>query len=214
MYMKNINWLNVIWQSIKAFGPAIIAWALAVYTSHRNSSKEWDKMLTQLELTKDNNIQVQNKAYKLQFCLGQLEQLAQMYEEEISRINIVVNTVQRFLGLDKHNHDRNIMVIKTAQEAMIQLHMIMMHNGSLVSVIEAISSNHKEFDKLQDKLKSESKEAEATLHFLNTELSNKIPAQKFLEQYNEITLVAFNKTLAETHVYLMQQISELFKEMG
>lgn len=214
MYMKNINLLNVIWQSIKAFGPAIIAWALAVYTSHRNSSKEWDKMLTQLKLTKDNNIQVQNKAYKLQFCLGQLEQLAQMYEEEISRINIVVNTVNRFLGLDKQNHDRNIMVIKTAQEAMIQLHMIMMHNGSLVSVIEAISSNHKEFDKLQDKLKSESKEAEATLHFLNTELSNKIPAQKFLEQYNEITLVAFNKTLVKTHVYLMQQISELFKEMG
>ena len=89
-----------------------------------------------------------------------------------------------------------------------------MHNGSLVSVIQAISSNHKEFDKLQDKLKSESKKAEATLHFLNTELSNKIPAQKFLEQYNESTLVAFNKTLAKTHVYLMQQIRELFKEMG
>lgn len=210
MYM---NWKNIIWETVKTFGPAIVAWLLAVYSSHRNASKEWEKMMTQLELTKENNAQVQNKAYKLQFCLKQLEELTQMYEEEISRLNIVINTVHSFAGLVKTQSDNNVMVMKTAQDALAQLHVIMMHNGSLVSVINAISNEHKEFDKLQSMMKEESAEAEATLHFLNVGLEKEMTVQQFLGRYNELTLVVFNEILVKTHVYLMRQINRLFKEM-
>ena len=211
MYM---NWKNIVWETVKTFGPAIVAWLLAVCSSHRNASKEWEKMMTQLELTKENNAQVQNKAYKLQFCLKQLEELTQMYEEEISRLSIVINTVHSFVGLVKSQSDNNVMVMKTAQEALAQLHFIMMHNGSLVSVINAISDEHKEFDKLQSIMKEESAEAEATLHFLNVGLKKEMTEQQFLERYNEFTLVTFNETLVKTHVYLMRQINRLFKEMN
>ncbi len=210
MYM---NWKNIIWETVKTFGPSVVAWLLAVYSSHRNASKEWAKMMTQLELTKENNVQVQNKAYKLQFCLKQLEELTQMYEEEISRLNIVINTVHSFAGLVKTQSDNNVMVMKTAQDALAQLHVIMMHNGSLVSVINAISNEHKEFDKLQSMMKEESTEAEATLHFLNVGLEKEMTVQQFLGRYNELTLVVFNETLVKTHVYLMRQINRLFKEM-
>lgn len=71
MYMKEI-----IWETVKSFGPAFLAWLLAVWTSNRKANKDWEKVLKQLALTKQNNAEVQNKAYKLQFCLKQLEQLA------------------------------------------------------------------------------------------------------------------------------------------
>lgn len=208
MYMKEI-----IWETVKSFGPAFLAWLLAVWTSNRKANKDWEKVLKQLALTKQNNAEVQNKAYKLQFCLKQLEQLAQMYEEEISRLNIVINTVHSFIGLNKSHIDKNVMVMQTAQVALMQPHTVIMHNGNLVSVINAVSDDHTEFDKLQTRLKKTSPKAEEVLHFLNVGLTNRMTSQKFFTQYNEMAILDFSEMLTKMHKYLMDQINELFKEM-
>ena len=38
--------------------------------------------------------------------------------------------------------------------------------------------------------------------------------QKFFTQYNEMAILDFSEMLTKMHKYLMDQINELFKEMG
>lgn len=39
-------------------------------------------------------------------------------------------------------------------------------------------------------------------------------SQKFFTQYNEMAILDFSEMLTKMHKYLMDQINELFKEMG
>lgn len=39
-------------------------------------------------------------------------------------------------------------------------------------------------------------------------------SQKFFTQYNEMAILDFSEMLTNMHKYLMDQINELFKEMG
>lgn len=35
-----MDWKEILWETTKAFGPAIVAWFLAVWTSKRNSKND------------------------------------------------------------------------------------------------------------------------------------------------------------------------------
>ncbi|WP_436664615.1 hypothetical protein [Lactiplantibacillus plantarum] len=38
-----MNWQEIFWEAFKSFGPAIIAWILAVWTSNKTNKKEQRK---------------------------------------------------------------------------------------------------------------------------------------------------------------------------
>lgn len=122
-----MNWGEITWETIKSFGPAIIAWFLAVWTAKRNSKSEKEKMLEQLEITKQKNIEAQNQSYKLQFCLSELEKKDYLFEELISKLNIVGETTARFRN--PMTNGRNVEVISTANSALNQLHLVMGYNA-------------------------------------------------------------------------------------
>ena len=90
MYMNKVNWLNLFWEFFKTLVPSIVAWYLAVRTSNKKSEKDKKEAREQLRVAKDYNAEVQNKAYKLQFCLRELENREQLYEKALSDTNVVI----------------------------------------------------------------------------------------------------------------------------
>ena len=50
--------------------------------------------------------------------------------------------------------------------------------------------------------------------YMNVGLTNRMTSQKFFTQYNEMAILDFSEMLTKMHKYLMDQINELFKEMG
>ncbi len=209
--MNHINWGKIFWEAFKAFGPAFIAWWLAVLTSKRNSKEERHKILEQLDITKKNNIEAQNKSFKLQFCLSELQKKDEIYEELISDINVVIQSVERFRN--PRLNEENIAVMTSANEALKQLHETMFNAGSLTSLIKATKSNYKEYESIFNKLTDQGKEVEKELHFLVTGIRNRISSQTFDSNYNPNVFLQFEEELMQMQSFIMKIIMELFAEM-
>lgn len=207
----DVNWGSVVWEFTKTFGPAFLAWLLAVWTAKRNASKDWEKVLKQLELTKQNNAEVQNHAYKLQFCLTELEKKDRLYEELISEINIVIQSTHRFRS--PHLDEQNVMVISSANIALNQLHIVMFNTGSLFSLIKASKADYGEFSQLFEELERQGENVERVLHFLITGMQHQISVEKFDKNYDPQILNSFNESLMKMQRFIMDTIMDLFKEM-
>lgn len=207
-----MNWGEITWETIKSFGPAIIAWFLAVWTAKRNSKSEKEKMLEQLEITKQKNIEAQNQSYKLQFCLSELEKKDYLFEELISKLNIVGETTARFRN--PMTNGRNVEVISTANSALNQLHLVMFNTGTLSSIVKATNADFNKYQRLLKNLQSQGTAVEATLYFLCVGLEHKISKQEFDSKYNSKILIDFIKGLIDMQEFLMDTINSLFEEMG
>lgn len=203
---------EIIWETIKAFGPAFLAWLLAVWNSKRNARQEWNKILKQLDLTKQNNAEVQNHAYKLQFCLTELEKKDRLYEELISEINIVVQSVHRFR--EPKLNELNTMVITSANIALHQLHIVMFNTGNLSSLIRASEVNYDEFSQIFEELQAQGTNVEKILHFLITGINHQISEKEFDRNYDQKVLISFNKSVMKMQEFIMRTIFKLFDEMG
>ncbi|MBD7894565.1 hypothetical protein H9564_02310 [Limosilactobacillus sp. Sa3CUN2] len=202
---------EMLWEGLKAFGPAFIAWGLAVLTAKKNANSEREKILEQLEKTKENNIEAQNKSYKLQFCLSELEKKDRLYEELISDINIVIESVYRFRTPSLN--EENIMVITSANSALEQLHTVMFNAGTLMSLVKATKSDLKEYQSIMNSLQENGTEVERTLHFLITGINQPISSEKFDANYNQQVLIQFEKDLIGIQQFIMKIIMNLFREM-
>lgn len=209
--MSNLNWELIFWESLKAFGPAFVAWGLAVWTSKRSAEDDRQKILEQLEKAKENNIEAQNKSYKLQFCLSELEKKDRLYEELISDINIVIRSVHRFRTPSLN--EENIVVITAANKALEQLHIVMFNAGGLISLVKATKSDLKEYELIMVLLKQRGTEVERILHFLGTGIRNPISAEEFDANYNRQILDEFEKGLIKMQQFIMKIIMNLFSEM-
>lgn len=209
--MNKLNWLNILWESLKSFGPAFIAWGLAVWTSKKNSGTEREKIMDQLEKTKENNIEAQNKSYKLQFCLSELEKKDRLYEELISDINIVIQSVYRFRT--PNLNEENFAVITSANDALEQLHIVMFNTGGLMSLVKATKSDMKEYQSIMNSLQENGTEVERILHFLATGIRKRISTKEFDANYDQQKLVQFENDLIKMQQFIMKIIMELFSEM-
>lgn len=210
-FMNKLNWGKILWESLKAFGPAFIAWGLAVWTAKRNAGEDRKRILEQLEKTKENNIEAQNKSYKLQFCLSELEKKDRLYEELISDINIVIESVHRFRTPSLN--EENIMVITSANDALGQLHTVMFNAGTLMSLVKATKSDLKEYQSIMNSLQGNGTEVERTLHFLITGIKQPISSEEFDANYNQQLLIQFEKDLIGMQQFIMKMIMNLFSEM-
>lgn len=207
-----MNWGEITWETIKAFGPAIIAWFLAVWSAKRNSKSDKKKMLEQLELTKQNNIEAQNQSYKLQFCLSELEKKDILFEELISELNIVGESTARFRN--PHMNERNIEVIGAANLALKQLHLVMFNTGTLSSLIKAADADFQKYQKLLENIQSQGTSVEATLHFLCIRLEQPMSEQEFDSNYNSNIILDFIKGLIKMQEFIIETINKIFDEMG
>lgn len=207
-----MDWKEILWETTKAFGPAIVAWFLAVWTSKRNSKNDKEKMLEQLELTKRNNIEAQNQSYKLQFCLSELEKKDILFEELISELNIVGESTARFRN--PHMNERNIEVIGAANSALKQLHLVMFNTGTLSSIIKAANADFKKYQNILENLQSQGTSVEATLHFLCVGIEHPMSEQEFDSNYDNNVLLNFIKGLIEMQEFIIETINKIFNEMG
>lgn len=206
-----MNWYGILWEATKSFGPAIIAWGLAVWNSKINSKKEWEKALKQMEIAKSNNAEVQNRAYKLQFCLTELEKKDQLFEEAISKLNIVLQSTERFRNPQKN--EENVAVISAAQDALDQLHLVMFNTGTLTSLVKASGADEEQYQLLLFALKSNGEQVEATLHYLFTQLQHRISEEEFDKNYQPVMLSLFISNMIQMQNFIMKTIESIFKEM-
>lgn len=172
---------NVIWELTKSFGPAIIAWVLAVFKARRDATKEWEKVLKQLEVTKQNNLKVQGRSYKQQFCLRELEKQLQLYEKMISDLNVTIESASRLYNPSVN--EQVFTVSYAANIALTQLHSIMFNVGSLESVLKAVRYFNQDYIRIFQKLTSNSSEVERSLHDLVTKIGHQMTEEEFKKEF-------------------------------
>lgn len=208
-----MNWGEIAWETIKAFGPAIIAWFLAVWTAKRNAKHDKENMLEQLELTKQKNLEAQNQSYKIQFCLSELEKKDLLYEKFMSDLNIVIEGVDRLVNNSEPETFR--MVSNAANEALKQLHLLMFNAGTLTSLMQASSNNFQQYSEIITELESQGRNVEKTLHYLIILFSgSEFNQNDFQKHYDRSILYNFEKEIITMQEFIMSTISELFEEMG
>lgn len=208
-----MNWGEIVWETIKAFGPAIIAWFLAVWTAKRNAKHNKENMLEQLELTKQKNLEAQNQSYKIQFCLSELEKKDLLYEKFMSDLNIVIEGVDRLVNNSEPETFR--MVSNAANEALKQLHLLMFNAGTLTSLMQASSNNFQQYSEIITELESQGRNVEKTLHYLIILFSGSgFNQNDFQKHYDRSILYNFEKEIITMQEFIMSTISELFEEMG
>lgn len=68
-----IELAQITFETVKVIAPSFIAWWLATHTGKENSESNRKEMREQLKINRDNNLEVQNKAYKIQYGIDQLQ---------------------------------------------------------------------------------------------------------------------------------------------
>lgn len=208
-----MDWKKILWETIKSFGPAIIAWLLAVRTSKQNAKKDKAKMLEQIELTKQKNVEAQNQSYKLQFCLSELEKKDLLFEKFISDLNIVIEGVRRIVNKSEPEPFR--MIGNASNEALRQLHLIMFNAGTLTSLMNASSKNFERYKEIIIDLEKQGRNVEKTLHYLIIVFNqNGFTDSEFKKNYDENVLMDFEREMITMQEFIMKTINELFDEMG
>lgn len=213
--MKDINWLKTFWELIKTLAPSIVAWFLAVRTAAKRSEKDKKEAREQLRIAKDYNAEVQNKAYKLQFCVTQLEKYAQVYEELISKVNVVKETVDLYIGGSPDIEElpgiqKEIMIY--SNEALKTLHYAQTHNGALYSTLKAADKKKESLRKL-NLVKKPGKELEEMLHYMSMYKFGAMIEHHTRVFYEHSVIEDFLKQTTLLHKSLMELINDLFRQM-
>lgn len=71
-----ISFINFSWEFCKIVVPSFLAWFLATRSSKKSFDNNREEMREQLRIAKENNKEVQNNAFKLQFCIKELERIS------------------------------------------------------------------------------------------------------------------------------------------
>ncbi|MFT9005306.1 MAG: hypothetical protein ABF991_11450 [Liquorilactobacillus hordei] len=69
--------VNFLWEFCKVVVPSFLAWFLATNSSKNSFEKNRIEMREQLKIAKENNREVQNNAFKLQFCIKELDRISE-----------------------------------------------------------------------------------------------------------------------------------------
>lgn len=187
-----------------------LAWWLATRTAKKNSEKARKETREQLKIMKENSAAVQNHAYKLQFCLKELEKQMYIYEKMTSDANVVLETCKRFVTGKTDN--KNVMGV--SNDLLNQLHEAMYSLGSLHTLIVAVSpSDVENFNLIFTSLKKISVRVESMSYFLAT-LTEKIPIEEFMGKFDGDSLPPFIDKTFEMREFIKRLIHKVLGEMG
>lgn len=213
MYMMDINWLKLFWELFKTLAPSIVAWYLAVKTAARRSEKDKKEAREQLRIAKDYNAEVQNKAYKLQFCLRELENREQLYEKALSDTNVVSECIHRYFK--SNGSSESIMV--SAGDLINQLHLVMHSIGTTESLVRAVRpSEVVTFEENLKLLKHYGNKIEKSMNYLaHVKIQKGMLGRKQVnENFNNEDMHNFFNQLLNMRELILKLIYIVLNEMG
>ncbi|MEK1294533.1 hypothetical protein HCY73_04875 [Limosilactobacillus fermentum] len=213
MYMKDINWLKLFWELFKTIAPSIVAWYLAVRTAAKRSEKDKKEAREQLRIAKNYNAEVQNKAYKLQFCLRELENREQLYEKALSDTNVVSECIRRYFNSNGSSES----IMASAGELINQLHLIMPSIGTTESLVSAVRPSEVViFEESLNHLKYYGKKIEKSMNYLaHIKIQEGLLGRKQVnENFNDEDMRNFFDQLLNMRGLILNLIYIVFNEMG
>lgn len=211
--MNKVNWLNLFWELFKTLTPSIVAWYLAVRTSNKKSEKDKKEAREQLRVAKDYNAEVQNKAYKLQFCLRELENREQLYERALSDTNVVTECVHRYLA----GNGSSETITASARQLIDQIHLLMYSIGTTESLVSAVRPNEREtFQSNLKLLKQAGNQIEKSMNYFAHERIQKgtLGRQQVVDNFNNENMQAFFNQLLAMRELILKLIYIVLNEMG
>lgn len=81
--------ISFLWEAAKSVIPAILAWWLSTRTARKKADANKKELREQLKIQKDNSLEVQNKAYKLQFGLDRLSEYEMLSEKMLQQFVLI-----------------------------------------------------------------------------------------------------------------------------
>nr|WP_302145076.1 hypothetical protein [Limosilactobacillus mucosae] len=211
--MKDINWLKIFYELFKTVAPSIVAWYLAVRTAAKRSEKDKKEAREQLRIAKDYNAEVQNKAYKLQFCLRELENREQLYEKALSDTNVVSECVHRYFNSNGSSES----IMASAGELINQLHLVTHSIGTTESLVRAVRpSEVVTFEENLNLLKHYGSKIEESMNYLaHFKIQEGLPGQKQVnENFNNEDMHNFLNQLLNMRELILKLIYIVLNEMG
>lgn len=211
--MNKVNWLNLFWELFKTLIPSIVAWYLAVRTSNKKSEKDKKEAREQLRVAKDYNAEVQNKAYKLQFCLRELENREQLYERALSYTNVVTECVHRYLAGNGSSEE----ITTSARQLIDQIHLLMYSIGTTESLVSAVRPNErKTFQTNLELLKQAGNKIEKSMNYFANERIQKgtLGRQQVVNNFNNENMHAFFNQLLAMRELILKLIYIVLDKMG
>jgi hypothetical protein len=200
--------MKIIWEIVKVVLPAFIAWVLANRSSKKSTESNRSEMREQLNIAKKNSLEVQNRSFKLQFCIRELEKDELIYEKSLSDINVVAQSIERYL--QNYGNVKDIQM--SAQQANGQLHEVMYRTGTLQTIIRAANANaEKTFIKNLEALKNTGTKIEAQMDLLS---SSDLKPTQVKKNYNSEDIRNFLNDLITMRNFILEQMHIVFKQMG
>ncbi|KAF0500083.1 hypothetical protein GBP19_04070 [Pediococcus acidilactici] len=208
-----VNSVAFLVESVKTFVPPILAWWLATRSS-KNSAKESKKeMREQLRITKVNNEHVQNMAYKLQFCIKELEKREYILEKNLSATNILQKSVERYLKVKGTKTDELKICVSELMETLHEL--IYSINALQVIVRGASPRDERKYITRFDALKDAGEKVEKDLYVLSLlEDSRTKNLAKVEKINNDENIVEYLNQLQEMRDFIMELMFTVMKKMG
>lgn len=213
MYMNKVNWLNLFWELFKTLTPSIVAWYLAVRTSNKKSEKDKKEAREQLRVAKDYNAEVQNKAYKLQFCLRELENREQLYEKALSDTNVVRECVHRYLA----GNGSSEAITASARQLIDQIHLLTYSIGTTDSLVRAVRPNERETFQINlELLKQAGNKIKKGMDYFAHERIKQgtLGRKQVVDNFNDENMYAFLNQLLAMRDLIMELIYIVLDKMG
>ncbi|GEK28121.1 hypothetical protein [Furfurilactobacillus siliginis] len=141
MVLGNDSAGQFVFEIVKTVLPALIAWQLSKNSSAKAFDKNRIEMRDQLKIARENNISVQNKTAKLQFCLSELR----TYTVEVERCS--KSYLDLMQGLDVAFEDnakqQYITELNSKLEKFnVEVHLIFDKQGVMDSIVKLIDSRN------------------------------------------------------------------------
>lgn len=136
----NHETISFFWEAAKTVVPAILAWWLSVRTANKKAESNRIELREQLKIQKDNNLTVQNKAYRLQFGLEKLNEYEMLSEKMFQQFHLM----KRYFDDDFfiNNDFEDLMTAKRDTEDFLSTAQEFFHYFALIQVTtKAVNPN-------------------------------------------------------------------------
>ncbi|MCQ9196796.1 hypothetical protein MZD87_06815 [Pediococcus pentosaceus] len=198
---------------LKILIPPYIAWRLATNSAKQSAKANKTEMREQLRISSKNNEHVKNQAYKLQFCIKELERREYIFEKNLSAINVLQKSVGRYLKAKNPNSEELKMC---ASQLMEVLHELIFSIGTLQAIVRAASPRFEvEYIQHFDALKKAGEKIEKDVYEMSLLSGNRAKDMKKIKNVNNNGNIAeFLEQLKEMRNFIMQLMFTVIRKMG
>lgn len=198
---------------LKTLIPPFIAWWLATNSAKQSAQANKAEVREQLRISSKNNEHVKNRAYKLQFCIKELEKREYIFEKNLSATNVLQKSVERYLRTK--NKDSGELKMCTSQ-LMEALHELIFSIGTLQVIVRAASPRfEEEYVQHFEALKKAGQSIEKDVYDISLLSENRTKDIKKVEKVNSNgNITEFLEQLKEMRNFIMKLMFTVIRQMG